>query len=160
MLVLLNATWGQIEPLCWNLRPSDLLEMQSAHGEPVAKTLQEAYIMSEICWVLQQQNRTVAVGGAAAMPEHPRAGIPWLLGSVELETPACRFWLAKHSSVLLRALLTRFETLENYVHESNLVSLRWLKKLGFTVEDPEPRGVRGDRFHRIFLRRTEPCAIR
>jgi hypothetical protein len=40
--------------------------------------------------------------------------------------------------------------LMNYVDARNDATIRWLKWLGFTVDDPEPYGINGEPFHRFW----------
>ena len=53
----------------------------------------------------------------------------------------------------LREMLDIFPVLENYCDARYEASLRWLRKIGFTVCEPEPFGVNGALFCRITARK-------
>ena len=57
----------------------------------------------------------------------------------------------------LAAMLDIFDQLENFVFAENVRSLRWLRSLGFEISDPEPYGVKGEKFCHIVARRSETC---
>jgi RimJ/RimL family protein N-acetyltransferase len=47
---------------------------------------------------------------------------------------------------VLDKALPLFGRLENYVHAENKASVRWLKWLGFTMDEAAPYGPRGENF--------------
>jgi hypothetical protein len=74
-------------------------------------------------------------------------GVPWLL-SAEQALKYKRQFL-KLSPPIIEEMLDICPKLVNYVHADNKLSIRWLKWLGFTIEDPEPTGPQGELFHRF-----------
>lgn len=54
---------------------------------------------------------------------------------------------------VLRMMLDIFPVLENYCDARYEKSLRWLKKIGFTIGDPEPYGVNGALFCHIMAKK-------
>jgi len=77
-------------------------------------------------------------------------GSPWMLGTPELD---------RHSRVLVRRtpeyigrMLNAFPHLVNFVHAKNTTSVRWLRRLGFTLHDARPYGALGEPFHFFEMR--------
>ena len=67
--------------------------------------------------------------------------------------------LDQHARVLVRLtpvyigrMLGAFPHLLNYVHAGNTTSVRWLRRLGFTLAEPQPYGARGELFHQFEMR--------
>lgn len=148
-----EATWALIHPISEDLREADRSEVWAARHQSPAQALMEAFARSEFCWVLLADGRSVIAGGAAPMEDQPWVGIPWLLSTPGIELPEVRFWLARHSIEMVRKLLARFYALENYTHAANLLSIQWLKKIGFRVDPPAPYGEEQEMFCRIYADR-------
>jgi len=58
--------------------------------------------------------------------------------------PVCVKWVRRQSE--------KFSLLYNYVDARNVKSIKWLRWLGFQLDEPAPYGVRGLPFHRFELR--------
>lgn len=75
--------------------------------------------------------------------------ILWALSTDEME---------RHAGALTRAtkryidhVRGRYPKLVNFVDVRNTASVRWLKRLGFTMEEPKPYGVEQRPFHRFHI---------
>jgi hypothetical protein len=53
----------------------------------------------------------------------------------------------------IQKFLERAENLTNYIGADNQHSITWLKHLGFTISEPEPRGLNGEMFRKIEIKR-------
>jgi len=73
-------------------------------------------------------------------------GRPWMIGTSDLNKYARQF--RKRDKMVVRAMLTHFSYLENYVEEANVRSVKWLKEIGFQMGEPEPIGP----FNRPFIK--------
>lgn len=76
-------------------------------------------------------------------------GIPWMIVTETAD---------KHQLTFLRQcrddtmkVLSKYGTLFNYVDARNTRAIRWLKWLGFAVQEPAPYGVFGLPFHRFYM---------
>lgn len=78
-------------------------------------------------------------------------GTPWMMASTAVEQNIAKFLRA--SRPLLREIMTRYDSLENFVDARNTLSIRWLKWLGFTIEDAAPHGALSLPFHRFWMKR-------
>lgn len=92
----------------------------------------------------------VALLGVAPMSLLGGIGCPWMLGTDRVfEFPRA---FIKEGTRLVGDMLGMYPHLINYVDARNVKSIRWLKRLGFTVDDqPVPYGPKGVPFHRFEL---------
>ena len=73
----------------------------------------------------------------------------WLLSTpVMTKAPVLAARRTKHE---LMKLLDVYPKLMNYVDSEYKLCVRWLRWLGFTVESPQPVGIRGGMFSRFFI---------
>lgn len=127
------------------LRPLDALEIKSVLGAtPIAGLM--AGLEGEACLTgTVDGGRPIFMAGVSKDPStsDPEAGVPWLLGTYEINAHAFEF--ARGSKRFLNAFHKVYPKLSNIVHEDNHSAIRWLKWLGFTFW-PDVIGCRGERF--------------
>jgi hypothetical protein len=138
------ATISDVRWLAARLRKADREELEAAHGAGanLYLVLLQAVAVSERPLVAIASEPIALLGVA---PLKPGVAAPWLVGS-DL--------IAKHARVLLlagRAYVdewsARFPVLTNHVDARNDASIRWLRRLGFTIHPPAPFGPLGLPFH-------------
>jgi hypothetical protein len=76
-------------------------------------------------------------------------GVPWLLGTPEISKHARAFLTLSKEWVEREA--EHYSRLENWVDARHTRAVKWLKWLGFAVDDPQPYGVEGVPFHRFHM---------
>lgn len=81
-------------------------------------------------------------------------GAIWLLGTNLLKRHAIRFLRENKQEVV--DLSQNFTIIENYCDARNKLTLRWLKWLGFTIEEAKPYGIYNLPFHH-FHKEVDPC---
>lgn len=136
---------GDAEHLAANLRPADLAECL-AYGRPdIAADIASSVRRSMLCWTGFVNGELAAIMGVAPVSTLGGIGSPWMLGTPVLD---------QHARVLVRAsaqyiprMLSAFPHLQNFVHAENTTSVRWLKRLGFTLHEAVPFGAPGEMFH-------------
>ncbi len=74
-------------------------------------------------------------------------GVPWLLGTDEADNHQFKF--GRDSKRYFTVMAEQFPVMENYAMASNNRTLRWLKWLGFDMEEAKPVGVFGRPFVRF-----------
>lgn len=141
---------GDIAHIAEHLRAADRDELRAAKGEGVDfhDALGMSVLRSSHVWIAADAE-PVAVFGVAPVSILEGIGSPWFLS-----TPAAY----KHPRALVvegKRYLARmrevYPNLVNYVDERNEQSIRWLKRIGFTVHPAEPYGVAGRPFHRFTI---------
>lgn len=141
---------GDAARLFANLRASDLAECR-AYGHPgIAASIESSVNRSVLCWTGLVDGELAAIIGVAPVNMLTGVGSPWMLGTPVLD---------RHQRVLVRMtpeyisrMLKAFPHLVNYVHAKNTTSVRWLRRLGFTLHEAVPYGPLGEPFHPFEMR--------
>ena len=76
-------------------------------------------------------------------------GSPWMLTANGIEN--AKRELITDVMDVLGIMLTICPTLVNHVHVENRMSVKWLRRLGFVLEAPEPIGLGGEMFHKFSM---------
>lgn len=133
------------------LRQRDRNEAVAAGGLDVEGQIARAVVASgELCWAVSngfEANRLAWLIGCA--PVGLGIGSPWLMATDDVR--ACPGILTKLTKGHIAQMLKVYPALLNYVDARNTDSVRWLARLGFTVEEPTPYGAAGLPFHRFTM---------
>lgn len=141
-----------IDALVADLRPPDRQELEATHEGDLHDAVRRALCVSgQHRWAVDVNGRLALLGGVAPVSLLNGIGSPWLLGTTELDrVPGALTRLCVRYRDISLGL---YPELINYVDARNVKSIRWLKRLGFTVdEQPVPYGPNGMPFHRFKLR--------
>lgn len=152
--VVRNAKESDIPWIAARLRPADRDEVDAGFGRPPADAMLIGMKTSCIC-------KTIELGGAPAaifgvFGEIGGPGNIWLLGTTEIVNFKKTFVEILNDHIA--RFLCAFPVLFNYVDARNEDALKWIRKAGAVISDPEPYGVKGMPFRRFEIRRDEPCA--
>lgn len=145
-----NTNLVDVVKLAHNLRDSDRAEIAAYGQTNVLKGLTDSVAHSVLCWSAFINGELAAILGVAPMSVLGGIGSPWMMGTPVLDA---------HSRVLVREtpryidkMLVAFPHLVNHVHAENKTSVRWLRRLGFTVHPPRPYGQLGESFHEFEMK--------
>jgi hypothetical protein len=115
-----------------NLRAGDLKEARLMSTLPPPDLLEQSRVSS--IW-----SRTADVDGKPSMifglaRSHIEGwGVPWLLATDQFDAINRR--LVRRCHIQVAEMHTLFPCLHNIVHRENLVSIKWLRWLGFSIGD-------------------------
>lgn len=144
-VLILPTRADDVEALIANLRPADLAECRAYGRSDIGAGIRSSVARSMWCWSGFINGELAAILGVAPINTMLGIGSPWMLGTPVLD---------QHARVLVRrapdyiALMSQaFPHLFNLVHAKNTTSIRWLRKLGFTLHEPVPYGAPGEMFH-------------
>lgn len=136
---------GDARWLFANLRASDLAECQAYGPHDIEAGIAASARRSVLCWSGLIDGELAAILGVAPVDMLAGIGSPWMLGTPVLD---------RHQRVLVRkapeyiaSMLKAFPHLVNFVHAKNTTSVRWLRRLGFTLHAAVPFGPLGEPFH-------------
>jgi hypothetical protein len=136
---------GDAHTLYQNLRLPDLVECQAYGRADIQAGIESSVRRSVLCWTGLVDGELAAIIGVAPIDMLAGVGSPWMLGTPVLD---------RHSRVLVRRtpdyigrMLNAFPHLVNFVHAKNTTSVRWLRRLGFTLHEAVPYGALGEPFH-------------
>lgn len=139
-----KATERHAKELAQNLRQSDLIEIEALLGEGTAEYgLTHSVRVASFANAVQLSGEVIALYGYR---KHAGiCGVPWFVGSpavskYPLELMSTSRWMLKHAAD------HGVQLLGNYVYAENHTSIRWLKRLGFTIDPAAPYGVCGRSF--------------
>lgn len=141
---------GDIEKLHADLRPADAAEIEALAGPGRTRaTLLQSVEVSTLVWSHYLGDDLLSVFGVAPLNLLAGEGAVWLMGTRLLE---------RHPSALVRQApeyISRmrqvFPRLVNAVDARNTKSVRWLRRLGFTLLPARPMGAAGLPFHPFYL---------
>jgi len=136
----------RVERIALNLRPQDELEVRLSDGVEGYDAVMESYYASTIARVIMGDN-SAPVGVTGVCGDRI-----WLLGTAALtETKSHRWQLAAHGREWVKHCIDVVGgPIGNHVYSRNRSAVRWLKHLGFVIEDAAPYGVRGAPFHKFW----------
>lgn len=146
---------GDAELLTPRLRAADVAELTAASGPDILGCLVDSVAMSKgrlgrMAFSLRRDGELVCLFGFVPQSALSDVAYPWLVGSDAFTDVArMRISLARDYCV---AALSEYPVLVNYVDARNRASLVWLKRLGFTIQSPEPFGLASLPFHRFEMR--------
>jgi len=125
-------------PLIAGLREIDRRELYMLTRLQAADALAITLMGSVAAWCAHEDGRVICAFGINRRSTLSNVGVPWLVGTDLVETHARRF--ARQSRDYLDRFSRVFPQMENFCLEENRVTVRWLKWLGFDMDDPQPMG--------------------
>lgn len=144
------ATPEDLEYVAANMDPADAAEVwATAHKTPIEALTLSAGVSRET-WAGRADGRAVCIFGVGTRFALDTVGVPWLLGTPEIRQHKRLFLRASKVWVSDRA--RQYSVLENWVDSRHTRAVKWLRWLGFTIEDAQPYGPDGVPFHRFHMR--------
>lgn len=131
------------------MREDDRREIWASAKSLPHHTLMRSYILSDAPKTIMFNERPIAMFGVVNQNVMSGYGVPWLLGTEEIEKISFRF--LRGSREHLAEMLSEYKRLENFVDVRNTVSIKWLRWLGFDMMEPAPYGPFGLPFHRFVM---------
>lgn len=156
-VAIVPATDVHVVQLLPQVREADRTEFSAFSGMTAAQVLDIGLRCSTVAYAGLVNNNVVAIFGVSPRSLLTGSAVPWLVASHEL--PHYQKTFLRRCRPVVREFLGRYPFLENYVDARNTVAIRWLRWLGFQLDDATPAGVAGLPFHRFEMRRNQ-CAIR
>ena len=134
------------------MRQADIDEVAASHGHAPLKALQAGLKVSDFVVAVVIDDDPVAIFGLSKCNPITGSGVPWLLSSESALKHKREFLL--QSPKVIEQMLEICPYLFNFVHIENRTSIRWLRWLGFAIEDPQPFGKKRQMFHRFYLKKA------
>lgn len=132
-MILRPTTASDCRTLGQSLRACDRKEIALGSGNDPTTVLFNAWRASVICDTIETSDRQIAgIWGIVPLPRN--AGSIWMLGSPALEDIPTSF--LRESRRTIASVSKSFPTLLCAPWRGNELHLRWLRWLGFTLDDP------------------------
>lgn len=130
-----------------NMRQGDAIEVMASGEHTPIEALTLSVKSSDSAVVVFIDDVPVAAFGLVRRDYLSGSGVPWLLSAEQALAHRRKF--LELSPQVIDEMLQICPKLVNFVHSENKVSIRWLKWLGFVLEEAEPIGKNGAMFHRF-----------
>lgn len=147
------STTGHANALAQRLREADKKEIRRSTGAGPYKALRKSIESSEWAYTVFIDSHPEGVFGVTRDGIIGNTGLPWFLMSEE--PPKHKREFEDITPVIIQRMMNEFDRLYNYVDVENVVAVKWLDRIGFTVNpEPEPLGPEGKPFHRFEWRKN------
>lgn len=132
------------------MNEDDRREIEALAGLEPTEALLISLDGAEEAWTARLDGQPMCMWGVNATSLIGYKGVPWLLGSDLIQRHPMVF--LRHSRQIVARWRGMFPELRNYVDARHHRSIRWLRWLGFTIEEARPLGVAGLPFHPFEMR--------
>ena len=149
MVKFVRPTQKLIEQIAADMRQSDVDEVWASHRHTPLQSLTSAMSSSDYRAVVVAGGVPIAALGLRMNSYLSDEGVPWLLSTNEALKHKREF-LANTAEVISDMLMLS-PRLVNYVHANNKLSIRWLKWIGFTIDEPAESPVSKELFHKFHM---------
>lgn len=145
-IVIRDPEPGDAQALVDNLRPADRAEVSALIGEGrELDSVTEGLRISLYAWTATVDGEVACIFGVAPVNLLGGQGAPWMLGTPLIDKHRRAFM--RLSPTYIARMLAVAPSLFNVVDARNVRAIGWLKRMGFTIHDPQPLGVAGLPFH-------------
>lgn len=131
---LISGEESHVRSLVGRLRISDMFELHRLNGNDAHMEMIDSWKKSDERYLIVY-GHPIGVTGVTKGPNH---GIPWMLGSCELED--VKKSLVQHGRRLSQKWLEKYGVLCNYVDADNEDSHKFIKGCGYQFLAPIPLG--------------------
>jgi hypothetical protein len=147
-----KPTDEMIDYIAANMRKADADEVWASHHLTPIESLTFGRKLSKMSAVVMVDDTPCVMLGLVVNSVATGTGTPWLLGTDDALRHKRHF--IDLVPPVIDEMLDECPILCNYVHADNKVSIRWLKRIGFTLDPATPHGISGELFHRFHLKRV------
>lgn len=146
---IVPATLDHIRDITKKVRPEDRAELWASSLAVPEKAMEDGLTYSKTAYTGLLDGVPVCMWGVAPVCLLNRLGAPWMVGTSDLDDNALAFLRVCRAPLL--ELFGEYDRLENYVDARNVKAIRWLKFMGFKVDETaEPYGMFKMPFHRFW----------
>ena len=152
MIHIRETTEADLIALAECMREEDKAEVYAAEGKSPLRALQDANKVSRDTYTAWDGDDILCSLGIIPLTLVGGTASPWFLSSTHLpKHPRALLFNSRH---VVDAWAGQYDLLVNWVDARYTKSIRWLRKLGFTIHDPLPYGYSQLPFH-MFERRSK-----
>lgn len=141
MYEFVKPTSADAEYIARHLRADNLREIVCAIGDHALEDILRGLQSSSDVGCLRIDGRPAAIYGIEKASVMSDYGVIWLLMTAETEQH--KVFVGRHTKSGLRAILSKYSKVYNWVDAGNESLLKWLRWLGAKIDGPRPHGVYG-----------------
>lgn len=145
-----------ILPIADDMRICDVKEIFATALATPKEALEYGFEKGKQTYTALVDDRPAIMFGVVSGGLLSNKGIPWLLATNDVKKVKKKF--VQNSLPYVEQFLSQYKCLENYVHEENEDSIRWLEWCGFELVERVKYGMMQEWFWR-FRKENEVCAI-
>jgi ribosomal protein S18 acetylase RimI-like enzyme len=134
-IVVRGANDWDVERLAPRMRKADVEELEVIYGKEPEEALRISILGAQRAWAGTVSGIVMCCFGVGHGSDE-NVGIPWLLAAEGIEKYQMPF--LKRCRTYVHEMSQLYPVLVNYVTPQNVSAIRWLKWLGFKVEEPAP----------------------
>lgn len=146
-----RPTVEMVEAIAADMRVADVDEVWASNHHTPIEALMKGWQQSDFVAVAVYHGEPLVMLGLVKRDVLTGTGLIWMLGS-NAALKYRRDFFTK-TPPMIDEMLTICPRLCNMVHNKNRDSIRWLRWLGFTIEDPVPHGPDNELFHKFHKER-------
>ncbi len=146
---IVPTTEDHMIELSHTMRSADVRECWAANHYAPLDALKHSLYRTATPWTGMCSNNVMCIWGVGKVSYLSVEGIPWMLTS-NLVNKHYREFL-RRSPGLLKNMQKEVVVLTNMVDVRNIISIKWLKWLGFIIHDPVPFGPDKMLFHPFIM---------
>lgn len=147
-----EPTLELIEALAADMRQADIDEIWASNHHTPIQSLMDGWKLSNFSVVVMVNDEPCVMLGLVIRDILTGTGVPWLLGTESALKYKRQFFT--QVPVVIDEMLNICPKLFNYVYIKNKISIKWLRHIGFTLDEPLPYGRDGELFHKFHLERV------
>ncbi len=141
-----------VAQLLTDVRPEDKRELWGAmHWTPYNALVHSVRQTDTGVYSGMVDDAVLCIFGISRKTLISSVGVPWMVATNAL--PVHTLAWARRNRKVFAAVTAGWPSLENYVDARYTKAVRWVKWLGFTVEEARPFGPDGVLFHRFTMER-------
>lgn len=147
----LRPTSELVRGIAENMRQADADEVWASDNFTPMEAMMESWKASDYSVVITVDDEPCVMIGLVIRDILSGNGIPWMLGTDAALKHQKKFFT--EVPAVIEQMLSVCSKLHNRVHCKNVASVRWLKRIGFTMLEPEPYGPENEMFRKFYIER-------
>jgi hypothetical protein len=156
VITIVPATGAHARELAPRMRASDAAEVLASGGYTPYEALNDALLQSDMAYTALFDGQVACMWGVTPVRRSAlvgRIGAAWLLTSDLVERYPRAFW--RGCKVELERLFESYDLLVNAIDCRHEQAIRWSKRLGFRLEEPQSYGEDGLLFRWFRVRKED-----
>lgn len=141
-----------VEAIAEDMRQADADEIWSSDNYTPLEALMQGWKISDRVTIVTVNNEPCVMFGLVICDILTGTGNLWMLGTNNSLNYKRQFLI--RTPMVIDEMLKICPKLFNYVHVENKISIRWLKWLGFNLDEPIVYGVEKELFHKFHIERV------
>lgn len=137
MICIEKSTPNHAFELAFNMRSQDMIECALSGKTPLESLITPFRYKRDGVQIysLLDNNEVIAMFGAVSAVNKPNHASVWLLGSKKIKK--YDYWIIKRTKKWVDYVSSKYKFVYNVIPKDNLVTIKWLKWIGFTFSDKE-----------------------